>query len=54
MGLFSPKVPNTISDKTMRGLRRRAAAAEPFDLLSKKQIARRKAASANYRKRRAN
>jgi hypothetical protein len=47
MGLFgaSPKVPSTISDKKMEGLRRRAEKAQPDSMFSKRQVARRHAAA---------
>lgn len=49
-----PRVPNTISDKKMASLRRRAQKATPFSLTDKKQIKARKIAKANHDKRQAN
>lgn len=38
-----PKVPNTISDKKMADLQRRARAAEKESMFSRRQVARRQA-----------
>jgi hypothetical protein len=43
MGLFSPKVPNTISDKKMASLQRRGRAADKESMFSKRNVDRRKA-----------
>ena len=47
MGLFGPKVPNTVSDKKRAELNRRAAR-EP--MFSKKAVAQRKASEAQRKK----
>lgn len=43
MGWFSPKVPNTISDRKMADLRRRAEKANRESMFSKRNVARRQA-----------
>lgn len=52
MGLFSsaPKVPNTISDKQMAGLRRRAEKASTESMFSTRNVARRLASNDQQRK----
>jgi len=47
MGLFGPKVPNTISDRERAELNRRA---QKESLFSKKAVERRKAAEAQRKK----
>jgi hypothetical protein len=41
MGLFTPEVPNTISDKQMAGLRRRAEKANTESMFSRRNVQRR-------------
>lgn len=46
-----PKVPNTISDKKMASLQRRAAKASTESWISGRAVAKRKAANAQFSKR---
>ena len=51
MGLFSsPKVPNTVSDKKMADLQRRAQKAQKDSMFSKRQVAARKASERQRKK----
>lgn len=50
MGWFSPKPPNTISDKKMADLQRRARKAEKESMFSRRNVARRQADNAQRRK----
>jgi hypothetical protein len=50
MGLFSPKVPNTISDRRWANLQKRAQQAAP-PMFSTKAVAARKASSKQLRRR---
>lgn len=45
MGLFSPKVPNTISNRKMAELQRRARKADRESMFSKRNVARRLASN---------
>jgi hypothetical protein len=51
VGLFSsPKVPNTVSDRKMADLRRRAEKANKESMFSKRNVARRLASNDQQRK----
>lgn len=50
MGFFTPKVPNTISDRKWAALQGRARVADKESMFSKRSVKRRKAASAQLRK----
>ena len=50
MGLFSSKVPDTIGDKRMADLRRRAQKADKESMFSKRNVRRRLASNEQMRK----